>query len=63
MEQMTYEAAMKRLQEIAADMESGRMPIDKMAEQLKKAQELIAFCKQQLIAADEEIQKINASMK
>ncbi|MCF0195051.1 MAG: exodeoxyribonuclease VII small subunit [Bacteroidaceae bacterium] len=59
----TYEAAMQRLEHIAATMERGEMPIDQMAEQLKQAQALIAFCKNKLLAADEEIQKIIADMK
>ena len=61
--EQTYETAMQQLETMAAQMERGDMPIDKMAEQLKKAQELIAFCKEKLLAADEEIQKIIESMR
>lgn len=61
--EMTYETAMKQLEQIVASMESGQMPIDKMAENLKQSQELITFCKQKLVSTDEEIQKIIELMK
>ena len=59
----TYEAAMQQLEHIAATMERGEMPIYQMAEQLKLAQTLISFCKEKLLAADGEIQKIIENMK
>ena len=42
---MTYEKAMKRLEEIVAKIESGEMDIDALAQNLKEAQKLVEFCK------------------
>ena len=41
METMKYEEAVHQLEAIVAKMEQGELDVDTMAEQLKKAQELI----------------------
>lgn len=56
--ELTYEEAMSRLETLVQKMERGELPIDRMAKELAEAQSLIALCRKQLIAADEEIQKI-----
>lgn len=56
--ELTYEEAMSRLETLVQKMERGELPIDKMAKELAEAQSLIALCRKQLLAADEEIQKI-----
>lgn len=55
---LTYEEAMSQLEELVRQVENNEQGIDKLADQLKKAQQLIAFCKDKLYATDEEIQKI-----
>ena len=55
---LTYEEAMFQLEELVRQVENNEQGIDKLADQLKKAQQLIAFCKDKLYATDEEIQKI-----
>lgn len=55
---LTYEEAMSQLEELVRQVENNEQGIDKLAEQLKKAQQLIAFCKDKLYSTDEEIQKI-----
>lgn len=57
-EEMKYEAAMAELQSIVRKMENDELDIDQMAEQLKRAQELIKLCKDKLTKTDEEIKKI-----
>ncbi len=52
---MTYEEAIKKLETLAREMEQGEVPIDKMAERLREAQQLIQQCRKQLKAADEAI--------
>ena len=39
-------------------MESGKLDIDTLADQLKEAQELVKLCKQKLKRTDNEIQKL-----
>lgn len=55
---MTYEKAMKRLEQILAQMENNELNIDQLTPVLKEAQELIIFCKQKLYTTDTEIQKM-----
>ena len=53
-----YEAAFAELQAIVHKMENDELDIDQMADQLKRAQELIKLCKDKLTKTDEEIKKI-----
>ena len=57
-EELKYEAAMAELQSIVRKMENDELDIDQMAEQLKRAQELIKLCKDKLTRTDAEIKKI-----
>ena len=58
--QLKYEEAFAELQSITRKMENDELDIDQMSEQLKRAQELIKFCKDKLAKTDEEIKKILA---
>ena len=55
---LTYSDAMKRLEEIVRKIESGEMDIDSLAENLKEAKQLVAFCKGKLQQVEEEVNKI-----
>ncbi len=57
-EGLTYEKAMKRLEEIVEKVENGQMDIDSLSATLKEAQELVAFCRDKLTKVDAEIKKI-----
>lgn len=54
----TYSDAMKRLEEIVRKIESGEMDIDSLAENLKEAKQLVAFCKGKLQQVEDEVNKI-----
>ncbi len=54
----TYEAAMAELETIVDKMERNELDIDSLCEQLKRAKQLIAFCRDRLIKTDEEIKKL-----
>ena len=58
--EIEYEVAYAELQAIVRKMENDELDIDQMAEQLKRAQELIKLCKDKLTKTDEEIKKILA---
>ena len=49
---------MAELQSIVRKMENDELDIDQMAEQLKRAQELIKLCKDKLTKTDAKIKKI-----
>lgn len=56
--ELTYEEAMERLEALAAEMEKGTIAIDQLASKLQEAQQLLAFCKDKLTKADEEVKKL-----
>lgn len=55
---MTYEEAVRQLDDIVRQIETGEMGIDQLTAQLKRAQELITFCRETLYKTDEEVQKL-----
>lgn len=55
---MTYEKAVKRLEEIVSQVENSELNIDQLSASLKEAQELLTFCKEKLYKADTEISKM-----
>ena len=55
--ELTYEEAMKRLEEIVMKIESGEMDIDSLAANLKEAKKLVEFCKERLTKAEAEVKK------
>ncbi|MBP3756202.1 MAG: exodeoxyribonuclease VII small subunit [Prevotella sp.] len=61
--EINSEAAVNELEQIVGKMENDELDIDQMSVQLKRAQELIKFCKDKLTKTDEEIQKILADNK
>lgn len=54
----SYSEAMKRLETIVSQIESGELDIDELGNQLKEAQKLIKFCREKLYKADDEIKKM-----
>lgn len=53
-----YEDAVRRLEDIVTRMENNELDIDTLSEQLKTAQQLIKLCKDKLIKTDVEIKKL-----
>lgn len=45
---MTYESALKELQEVIEDLRNEMVNVDDMTEKVKRAKELIDFCKNKL---------------
>ena len=54
----TYSQALARLQQIVAQIDNGELEIDQLAEKIKEANTIIAFCHDKLTKADEEIKKL-----
>lgn len=55
---LTYSKAKQELEEIVLAIESGELDVDALTEKVKRASELIAFCKEKLTKTDVELQKI-----
>ena len=55
---LTYEAAMKELEEIISGIEEENISIDELSKQVKRASELIEFCKGKLYKTEEDVKKV-----
>lgn len=55
---MTYTSAKKELETIVASIESGQLDVDALTDKVKRASELITFCKDKLTKTDNELQKL-----
>lgn len=47
-EQMTFDKAYAEIEEIVGQIENEAIPLDQLAEKVKKAKTLIAFCNEKL---------------
>lgn len=56
----TYSEAMARLEGIVRQIDNNELEIDALAEKIKEANEIIAFCSDKLTKADQEIEKLLA---
>ena len=55
---MKYSSAFKELQEIVSEIESGEISVDELSEKVKKAAQLIKFCKTKLTSTEEDVNNI-----
>lgn len=58
MDKLTYTSAKKELEAIVASIESGELDVDALTDKVKRASELITFCKDKLTKTDKELQKL-----
>lgn len=59
-EQLTYSQAIARIEEIVKAIDDGEMEIDQLADMIKEANKLIAYCSEKLTKADAELEKLLA---
>lgn len=59
----TYGEAMQELQDIMYRIENEELDVDVLLDEVKKAANLIKFCKEKLYKTDKEIQKILDSIE
>lgn len=57
MENLTYSNAMREIEEILKYIESQEVDVDVLVDKVKRATELIRFCKTKLRTAEQELQK------
>lgn len=58
MNKTTYSQAKQELEETVSAIESNELDVDALTQKVKRASELIAFCKDKLTKTDKELQKI-----
>jgi exodeoxyribonuclease VII small subunit len=54
---LTYTSAITELEEIVKDIESGEIDVDVLTEKVKRASELITFCKDRLRNTQKAVEK------
>lgn len=57
-QKQTYESAIKELQQIVNDMQEEMVNIDEITEKVKRAKELMDFCKNKLREAGEDVDNL-----
>lgn len=57
---LTYSEAIARLEEIVRSIDNNELDIDELADKIKEANKLIAFCSDKLTKADAEMEKLLA---
>ena len=55
---LTYTTAKQELEQIVKSIESGILDVDALTDKVKRASELITFCKEKLAETDSELQKL-----
>ncbi|WP_298738912.1 exodeoxyribonuclease VII small subunit [uncultured Chitinophaga sp.] len=60
---LTYEAAYEELRTIAEEIGNESVPVDILAEKVKRAALLIEFCQQKLRSTESEVNKIIKQME
>ena len=57
-EELNYQKAMDELQEISRAIENETIPLDDLAKKVKRASELITYCREKLRSTEDEVNKI-----
>jgi len=60
---LTYEDAFNELREIASEIEDETVSVDVLAEKVKRASLLIAYCQTKLRSTEQEVNKIIKQME
>jgi exodeoxyribonuclease VII small subunit len=60
--ELTYSQALKELEKIVKEIESEEVDIDILAEKIKRASQILAFCKGKLRIAEDEVKKVLTEM-
>lgn len=55
---LTYEQALHQLETIVKGFEQGNIGIDQLTEQIREAQDLLAFCKEKLETVENDVKNI-----
>lgn len=56
--EMNYASAKAELEKIVTLIESGDLDVDQLTKYVKRASELVVFCKEKLTKTDEDLKKV-----
>lgn len=57
-EEINYTDAFRELQTIVTEIENGEISVDELSQKVKRAAQLIKFCKTKLATTEEDVSKI-----
>ncbi len=57
-ETMKYEEAFRELETIVNQIEDGETSLDELSEKIKRASQLLKFCKSKLISTQQDVEEI-----
>ena len=60
---ITYQNAIEELEDILQKMEDNELEIDSLSDQVKRASELISFCKNKLKSTEKDVEDILQKME
>ena len=60
---LSYQQALDELTDIVTQLEHESIPIDELAQKVKRASDLILYCQSKLTATDTEVKKIIAQLE
>ncbi len=55
---LSYDEAIGQIEAIMAKVRNGEMSVDQLAAEVKRATELIGYCKERLLKAEEDLKKV-----
>ncbi|MFI3279488.1 MAG: exodeoxyribonuclease VII small subunit [Rikenellaceae bacterium] len=55
---LSYDEAIAQIEVIMAKFRSGEMSVDELAAEVKRATELIGYCKERLLKAEADLKKV-----
>jgi len=62
-QEVTYEQAIKELEQIVRTLEEGKLPLDEALKSFARGVELAAFCQQQLATARGRVRELVATLE
>ncbi|MDP2156916.1 MAG: exodeoxyribonuclease VII small subunit [Nitrospirota bacterium] len=60
--ELTYSQALKELEKIVKEIESEEVDVDILAERIKRASQILTFCRDKLRTAEDEVKKVLTEM-
>lgn len=60
--ELTYSQALNELEKIVKEIESEEVDVDILAEKIKRASQILTFCKGKLRTAEDEVKKVLTEM-
>jgi exodeoxyribonuclease VII small subunit len=57
----TYELALAELEQLVAALDAGQLPLDQLLSRYQRGAQLLAYCREQLTAVENQIKVLDAS--